>query len=136
MVQYKVLTLVPFRHAGAADKAEWAKAVLDELKRYRKRKVYKAVKLSDVPKGAKLLTTTWAMKKKSNGVYRARLNMRGYEQVDGDHYDSASISSPVTNDVSIRVMLALMLMAGHKAYIVDVQGALLHGEFDNGEVLY
>ena len=62
--------------------------------------------------------------------------MREYEQVDGDHYDSASISSPVTNDVSIRVMLALMLMAGYKAYIVDVQGAFLHGEFDNGEVLY
>ena len=29
-----------------------------------------------------------------------------------------------------------MLMAGYKAYIVDVQGAFLHGEFDNGEVLY
>ena len=52
-----------------------------------------------------MLTTTWAMKLKSNGDRRARINMRGYEQEDGDHYDSASISSPVTNDVSIRVML-------------------------------
>ena len=62
--------------------------------------------------------------------------MRGYEQEDGEHYDSASISYPVTNDVSIRVMLTLMLMAQMRAYIVDVKGAFLIGEFDNGEELY
>lgn len=72
----------------------------------------------------------------SNGIFRARINMRGYEQIDGDHYDSASISSPVTNDVPIRVLLVLMIMEHFEAYIVDVQGAFLHGEFDNGEVLY
>ena len=52
---------------------------MGEFQRYTKRNVYKPVKLEDVPKGAKLLTTTWAMKKKSNGTYRVRLNMRGYE---------------------------------------------------------
>ena len=50
------------------------------------------------------------MGKKSNGEFRARLNMRGYEQEDGDHYNSASISSPVTNNVSVRVLLTLMLV--------------------------
>ena len=68
--------------------------------------------------------------------YRARMNMRGYEQVDGEHYDSASISSPVTNDVSVRVLLVLILMANFTAYIVDIHGAFLLGDFDNGEVLY
>ena len=33
-------------------------------------------------------------------------------------------------------MLTLMLMAGMRAYIVDVKGASLIGEFDNGEELY
>ena len=61
------------------------------------------------------------MKLKSNGTYRAKINMRRYEQEDGEHYDSASISFPVTNDVSIRVMLTLMLMAQMRAYIVDVK---------------
>jgi len=27
--------------------------------------------------------STWAMKKKANGTFRARLNARGFEQVDG-----------------------------------------------------
>ena len=27
-------------------------------------------------------------------------------------------------------------MSGKTAYIVDVKGAFLHGEFNNGEVLY
>ena len=64
------------------------------------------------------------------------MNMRGFEQVDGNYYDSASISSPVTNDVSVRVLLVLMLIANFTAYIVDVQGGFLLGDFDNGEVLY
>ena len=94
------------------------------------------MKLDDVPPGAKMLTTTWAMKKKSNGVYRARMNMRGYEQIEGEHYDSSSISSPVTNDVSVRTILTLMIMANYKAYIVDIKGVILHGQFDGGEILY
>ena len=62
--------------------------------------------------------------------------MRGYEQIEGEHYDGASISSPVTNDVSVRTLLTLMIMANYKAYIVDIKGAFLHGQFDGGEVLY
>ena len=71
--------------------------------------MFDVIKLKDLPKGVKILTSTWAMKMKSNGEFRARLNMRGYEQDDRDHYDSASISSPVTNDVSVRVLLTLCL---------------------------
>ena len=62
--------------------------------------------------------------------------MRGDEQDDGDHYDSASISSQVTNDLSVRVLLTLMLMSKETAYILDVKGEFLHGSFDNCEVLY
>merc|ERR1739848_491062 len=76
------------------------------------------------------------MKKKSNGVFRARMNMRRYEQIDGEHYNSDFIASPVTNDVTIRVIMALMIMAGWASHIVDVKGAFLHGEFENNEELY
>ena len=51
--------------------------------------MFDVVKLKDVPSGVKMLTITWAMKIESNGTYRARLNVRGYEQEDGEHYDSA-----------------------------------------------
>ena len=52
-------------------------------------------------KGAKILSTTWAMKKKSNGVFRARINAQGFEQVDGEHYESHDIAAPVSNERSI-----------------------------------
>jgi hypothetical protein len=39
--------------------------------------VFKAVKKKDVPQGTKVLSSTWAMKKKSNGKFLARINARG-----------------------------------------------------------
>jgi hypothetical protein len=47
--------------------------------------VWEAVPSEAVPKGNKVLTSTWAMKKKANGTYQARLNAHGYEQVAEKH---------------------------------------------------
>ena len=33
--------------------------------------------------------------------FRARINARGYEQVDGIHFDGSSIAAPVTNEVTV-----------------------------------
>eukprot|EP00957_Ditylum_brightwellii_P127504 9723610-Ditylum_brightwellii.AAC.1 len=60
--------------------------------------VWMHVKLSEVPKGTKSLTSTWACKLKSHGTKRASINGRGYEQVGGVHYDGMSIHAPVTNE--------------------------------------
>eukprot|EP00957_Ditylum_brightwellii_P158154 12037908-Ditylum_brightwellii.AAC.1 len=60
--------------------------------------VWMPVKLSEVPKEAKVLASTWACKLKSNRTKRACINGRGYEQVDGVHYDGTSIHAPVTNE--------------------------------------
>ena len=113
------------------DRENLADAVKEEHDRFVKYEVFKPVLIEKVPKDAKVLTTTWAMKKKSNGVYCARLNMCGYEQEEGEHYKEDSISSLVTNDTTIRICLVIMIMANFAAQIVDVKGAFLHGEFDN-----
>ena len=42
---------------------------------------------------------------KPNGDNRVSIYLRGYEPEDGYHYSSALISSPVTDNVSIRVLL-------------------------------
>ena len=60
-----------------------------------------SIKFKDVSAEANVLTSTWAMNKKFSGVHIARLNTRGYEQVDGVHYYSANIASPVNNDMNI-----------------------------------
>ena len=96
------LKVMKYKAAMASPEAKgWKEAVVEEHDRMVQHKVWKPVKRKDVPVGAKVITSTWAMKKKSNGVKRARLNGRGYEQVDGEHYDASSIASPVTNDVTI-----------------------------------
>ena len=131
------LHVMKYKEAMNSDKKkEWLDAIDEEYKKFEKFKVFEPIKIEDVPKNAKILTNTWACKMKSNGTYRARLNMRGYEQKDGEHYNSASISSPVTNDVTIRIIFVLLLMAGYMSYLLDIRGAFLHGEFHNGEIIY
>ena len=95
-----------------------------------KHKVWEPVPIESVPKDLKILTSTWAMKKKVNGMYRARMNAHGYKQVDGVHYNEDAKAAPVANKIIIRIMLVLIIMALWWAELLDVQGAFLTGEMD------
>jgi hypothetical protein len=64
------------------------------------------------------------------------MNARGFKQVEGQHYSGTTISSPVTNSATIRIVLTLMIMASMLAHVVDVKGAFLHGEFEDKEIIY
>jgi hypothetical protein len=83
-----------------------------------------------LPKHAKVLTTTWAMKKKASGKYKARLAARGFKQVDGIHYDQSDKAAPVVNDITVRIILVLICMALWCAHLMDVRGAFLLAEFE------
>lgn len=132
--ELKVLT---YREAMASsNRAEWLAATEEEHKKMKKYQVWIPKKLALVSKGAKIIDAIWAMKMKANGVFRARLVGRGYKQVDGQHYDSSSISSPVTNDITIRIILLLMIMMRGDGRVCDVQGAFLHGKFHDNEEIY
>jgi len=131
------LHVMKYDEAMASDDAgKWQEAVKEEYDRMVKHGVFEAVPPDKIPDGAKVLTSTWAMKKKANGTYRARLNARGYEQVDGEHYDEDAKSAPVVNDATIRILLILIIMAGWAAQLLDVRGAFLHGEFEKGRKVY
>jgi hypothetical protein len=85
-----------------ATKSEDKDAWMDEGGRQRGQQmihhqVWEAVPKDKVEVGRKVLTSTWAMKKKANGNFPARLNAQGYEQVDGVHYDEDIKLAPVTN---------------------------------------
>lgn len=131
------LHVLKFKKAMATEsKDKWKTAVEEEHERMVKHNVWKPVLRSSISPKTTPLTSTWAMHKNASGNYRARLNARGFQQIPGKHYDSKSISSPVTNDVSIRIMLTLMLIGKWHAEIVDVKGAFLHGEFHDGEEIH
>ena len=59
--------------------AEWTEEVLKEKGRFDKYKAVSPVQRKKIPARAKVLTTTWAMKTKSNRKLRGRLNARGYK---------------------------------------------------------
>jgi Reverse transcriptase (RNA-dependent DNA polymerase) len=121
---------------NSKDKKSWGKVVDEEHGRMEKYKVFKAVKKNTLPKKAKVLSSTWEMKKKSNGTYCARVTARGYEQINGIHYDEGTKASPFVNKATILITFVLMLLAGWVGYIVDVNSALLHGHFGEKHKMY
>jgi hypothetical protein len=97
--QLKVLNYKKAMRSPDVD--EWRKEIKNEKARFDKSNALTAVPRSSLPKGAKVLTTTWAMKQKLNGTHRGRLKARGYDQIDGSHYASDSIAAPVTNPITV-----------------------------------
>jgi len=123
-----------YREAMASsDKEEWLKEIDKENERMKKYNVWEPVPKSEVPADIEPLTSTWAFKKKSTGNRRGRLNAHGFKQKEGKHYKKDSISSPVTNEVTIRIVLVIILVLRLLAGVLDVKGAFLQGEFDKDE---
>ena len=83
-----------------------------------------------MPTEASIITSTWDIKRKANGTFRARLNAREYGNMEGVHYDGSNIALPVTNDMIIGIIMVLDLMAGRVGKIFYLKGELLHGEFE------
>ena len=106
------LKVMKYEEAMQSDKVEWSKAVSEEYEKMKYHKVWRPVKLENVPIEAKILTLTWAMQKKSNGTYRARLNARGYERINEHHDDESAIHVLSTNAFSVRIVMILALMTG------------------------
>ena len=81
-----------------------------------------------LPKGRKVIDSTWECKKKSTRKLHGHLNARGFKQVEGVHYNGLSTHAPVTNASTIQSVLILMIMANRQDQIVDIKGAFLHME--------
>ena len=56
---------------ATVDKDEWRKAIKVEHNKMVKYNVFKVINRKDLPPGTKLFDSTWAMKKKPDGTYRA-----------------------------------------------------------------
>ena len=138
----KELKVMKYDEAMATEnKAHWDKAVEKEHDRMvppngKNSPIWVVVKRKDLPPGVKIMKTTWAMKLKPNGIFRARITARGYEQIDGIHFDGSSISAPVTNEFTVKIILVLGLMADWDFDLIDIHGAFLLGLFEDNEEIY
>ena len=115
------------------DKEEWNKAIKVEHDKMVKYNVFKVINQKYLPPGVKLFDSTWAMKKKPDGTYRARNAVWGFMQQDGKYFDSHDKSSPVVTTVGIRIAMVLTLVRGWYQYLVDVEGAFLDDVFEHPE---
>jgi hypothetical protein len=100
-----------------------------------KKNAWELVKKSLLPKDMEVIDSTWACKKKSTRKLRRRLNAHGFKQFEGVPYDGRSTHAPVTKAGTIQIVLILMIMANWQGQIVDMEGAFLHGEFKDSEVI-
>jgi hypothetical protein len=133
------MELKPIKYKEAIngpDRKAWETEIGNEHECMVKNNGWELVKKSSLPKGTKVIDSTWACKKKSTGKLCWRLNALGFKQVEGVHYNGTSTHAPVTNAGAIRIVLILMLMADWQGQIVDMKGMFLHGEFEDGEVIY
>jgi len=117
--------LIPMKYHEAMkkDPKGWGKAVPKEHERMAELGVFQPIDKNQVPKNAKILTSTWSMKLKADGTKRARLNARNIEQITGEHYNETGVSSPIVNEASIFILLTLMVMAQMYGELNDVKGA-------------
>ena len=131
--------LIPMKYKEAMsgpDAEAWAEECDKEHDRMLKNKVFKAIKRTELDTHAKVIDSTWALKKKTNGKLRGRVVVRGFKQIEGEHFDNSNIHAPVANGITIRIVFTIMIMGRLEAEVVDVDGAFLHGEFEPGERVY
>ena len=115
------------------DKEEWMHEIDVEDDRMNKYEVWDPVPIDEVPSGTKPLTSTWVFKKKSSGRRRGRLNAHGFKQIEGVHYNKDDIAYPVTNEVTIRVVMVMSVVLRLCIGLIDVKGAFLQGEFEKND---
>jgi ubiquitin len=73
-VNTEELHVMNYNEAIKSEKDKWDYAVKEEHDQMIDNKVLQPVPIDEIPEGAKIMTSAWAMKKKSNGTYRARIN--------------------------------------------------------------
>ena len=114
------------------DKLKWSKAIEKELANFEKRKVWKQVQRATLAPGRKALHTRWIFRIKTdtdgNLVYKARLVVKGYEQIPG--VDFTETFSPVAGDTTIRTVLATAMYLGWSCEAIDVEAAFLNADLD------
>lgn len=118
---------------SSQEKMHWLKAIEDEKNSLEENKTWCYVDENDA-KGRKILTSRWVFKLKDNGVYKARLVVRGYQQVPGVDYDE--FSSPVVNMCSLRVLLTIAAAKKLNVQTFDVKTAFLTGDLDRDVFMY
>jgi transposase InsO family protein len=119
-----------FKHATEGpEKALWILAIKNEYDGLSEMGTWDSV---PKPDGAKLLKTKWVFKvKRVEGretIYRARLVVKGYTQIEGVDYNE--IFSPVVRHSTVRLVLAICAHYGLFTRHLDAPKAFVQADID------
>ena len=115
---------------------EWERAIQEELAMLRAAGTWV---LEEPPAGANIVGSKWVFKIKKDSAgnvirRKARLVAQGFSQVPGvDYFDTFA---PVAKLASIRTVLAIAAQSDMEMEQIDIKGAYLNGELEDGEVIY
>ncbi|KAG7338676.1 reverse transcriptase RNA-dependent DNA polymerase [Nitzschia inconspicua] len=121
-----------WNHPDPEERKKWREAIKKEFHDMIVRKVWRKTNKSSIPSHRRLIGCKWIFKKKKDGRYRARLCALGYSQIPGE--DFMDTSSPVVDDVTVRIVIACMMINGWENEVVDITTAFLHGDMEEEEV--
>lgn len=112
--------------------AQWLDGIRDELYSLAANNTWEYLAADSVPAGANILSSKWVFKTKvaanSSIRYKARLVIRGFEQIGGVDYDETF--APVAKLVSLRMLLALSAQQDWNIEQLDVVTAFLNPAVD------
>lgn len=132
--KYKDFVMLTYKEAVTGpEKEKWIEAINEEKNSLEENETWIAVNMEDV-KDKKVLSNKWVFTKKENGKFKARLVVRGYEQVEGIDYDETY--SPVVSNASLRLMFALAVKKNFQMMQFDVKTAFLNGKLEETEEIY
>ncbi|KAG7336872.1 reverse transcriptase RNA-dependent DNA polymerase, partial [Nitzschia inconspicua] len=117
-----------WNHPDPEERKKWREAIRKEFHDMIVRKVWRKTNKSSIPSHRRLIGCKWIFKKKKDGRYRARLCALGYSQIPGE--DFMDTSSPVVDDVTVRIVIACMMINGWENEVVDITTAFLHGDME------
>ena len=128
-------TYTPMKYSEAWDHPEtkererWRAAIKKEMEDAIKRGVYKKCKRKDVPSNKRCVKCKWVFKRKTSGIYRARLVACGYSQIV--NVDFTESFSPVINDLCWKILIILKIVMNLSIRLLDVETAFQHGDLDH-----
>ena len=95
------------------------KAMDEEMERWKSYETYREV----YDRGQKTISTRWVVTEKQNG-YKARLVVRGFEEVD----EAGLSDSPTADKATLRLILSIAASENWKLQSIDVKSAYLQAE--------
>ena len=115
----------------SSDKTLWLESMEKENESIKENQVYTKMKITDLPKGANIISGKWVFKVKPTSTgkvsrYKSRIVARGFQGRYGVDY--AETYSPVAVASTIRLLLAISASMGLHLRGADVKTAFLYAE--------